>query len=148
MEAVVLGTVLSVKAYDEDPLVEIALLEGKLRVEQLANYRPVNLLPDQQLSYDRESRKVKLHHVDAAKYAGWVKGKIYFADEPFDILAKQLERVYDLTIIINSEKLKKERFYGSFDKSCGIVHILKAIDVEGRLRWSLKDNILTISDKK
>ena len=147
MEAVVLGTVLSVTAYDEDPLVEIVLLEGKLRVEQLTNYQPVELLPNQRLSYDRENGKVNMHQVDAVKYTGWVEGTIFFADEPFEISAKQLERVYDLTIIINSEKLKKERFYGSFEKSCGIVHILKAIDVEERLRWSLKDNILTISEK-
>ncbi len=147
IDAVVLGTVLTVKAYEEDPLVEVTLLEGKTRVEQLANNKVVTLLPDQQLTYDKENGKTNLHHVDAAKYAGWVNGKIFFADEPFEILAKHLERIYDITININSEILKKERFYGSFDKSSGIQYILKKIDIDDRFQWSFTDETLNISNK-
>ncbi|MDR1170901.1 MAG: FecR domain-containing protein [Bacteroidales bacterium] len=148
IDAVVLGTILTVKAYEEDPLVEITLLEGKTTVEQLANNETIALLPDQQLTYNKESGKTNLHRVDAAKYAGWVNGKIYFADESFEILAKHLERIYDITIHINSEILKKERFYGSFDKSSGILHILKTIDIDNRFRWSFSDNnTLTVFNK-
>ncbi|MDR1666863.1 MAG: FecR domain-containing protein [Bacteroidales bacterium] len=147
IDAVVLGTVLTVKAYDDDPMVEITLLKGKTSIEQPAEGKTVALAPNQQAVYDKASRQVSLQPVDAAKYSGWVTGKIYFADEPFEILAKQLERSYDIPIGIRSEKLKKERFFGSFDRSKGIMHILKMIDIDHSFQWSLKNDTLIISDK-
>ena len=147
IDAVVTGTILTVKAYKEDPIIEVTLLEGKTKVEQSANNKTTTLKPDQQLTYDKLSMEVAMHNVDAAKYADWVTGMIYFADEPFEILAKQLERNYDITIKIYSDELKKERFYGSFNKSTEIQHILKMIDVDDRFRWSFTNDTLTVYNK-
>jgi ferric-dicitrate binding protein FerR (iron transport regulator) len=147
IDAAVTGTVLTVRAYLDDPVVEVTLLEGKTKVEQLVNRQTTQLIPNQQLVYEKASGKITLQNVDAAKYAGWVKGKIYFADEPFEILAKQLERVYDIAIVIQAEKLKKERFYGSFDKSSGIQHIMKTIDVDRQYQWTFANETLFISNR-
>ena len=147
IDAVVLGTVLTVRAYKDEPLVEITLLEGKTRVEQKITNENVDLMPDQQLTYDKASRTASLQHVDSEKYIGWVNGKIFFTDESFEALAKQLERAYDITIMINSEKLKKERFYGSFEKSSGILHLLKMINVDDRFHWTFANDTLTLFNK-
>jgi len=147
IDAVVTGTVLTVKAYRNDPAVEVTLLEGKTSVEQTVNHQTTQLIPNQQLFYEKASGKIILQNVEATKYAGWVNGKIFFANEPFEILAKQLERVYDITIVIQTEKLKKERFYGSFDKSNGILHIMKTIDIDRQYQWTFVKETLTISNR-
>ena len=148
MDAVVTGTVLMVKAYQNDPVVELTLMEGKTRVENTVNNKISVLRPNQRLVYEKASGKTSMQNVDAAKYAEWMNGKIFFADEPFEVLAKQLERLYDINIIIESEKLKKERFYGSFDKSSGILHIMKMINIDNQFKWTFANETLIISNKK
>ena len=147
MDAVVTGTVLTVKAYHDDPVVTVTLLEGKLRIEQPVTNQTIEMHPNQQVVYEKESGKTTLNDVQAEKYAGWMNGKIYFADETFEVLAKQLERIYDVTIIIKSEKLKNEKFYGSFNESNGILQIMNVLNVQNQLKWTFENEILIISDK-
>ncbi|MDR2036910.1 MAG: FecR family protein [Bacteroidales bacterium] len=148
MDAVVTGTTLAVKAYENDPKTEITLLEGKVRVNHhQPDIESIVLQPNEQLSYLSHTNKVTLNKVDAVKYTGWINDKIFFADESFDLIARQLERAYDITIINKSEKLKSEKFYGSFNKSSGIQHILEVIDINNRFRWSFKNDTLTIINK-
>ena len=70
-----------------------------------------------------------------------------FDNTPFEDIARRLERKFQLTIRIGSERLKKERFSGSFDRDQGIGDILREINVDGRYTWHRKDGTITIMDK-
>lgn len=143
INAVVWGTKLSVKAYEDDSKIEVTLLEGKVRVEQPDGYAVI-LAPNQQICFNKTTKSMIQQNVDAAKHMGWVNDKIYFFDESFETIARQLERLYDIKIVIHSDKLKKEKFYGSFDKSDGIQHIMGMIDIDKQLRWSYAKDTMVI----
>ncbi len=44
----------------------------------------------------------------------WVNGKMKFTKIPFGILARDLERKYNIKIVIESNSLQEEAFYGEF----------------------------------
>ena len=75
-------------------------------------------------------------------------GGLTFDNTPFEDIARRLERKFQLTIRIGSERLKKERFSGSFDRDQGIGDILREINVDGRYAWQKEGRTITIIDKK
>ncbi len=91
----VLGTSFNVKAYDSEPTIDIALLDGK--VEFVYNEKHCVMSPMQQLNYNKISRQVDLtvsEHVEMD--ALWHKKIIVFRDASLSEVIADLERWYDV----------------------------------------------------
>ncbi|MGV8092002.1 MAG: FecR family protein [Mangrovibacterium sp.] len=146
ISTIVLGTRFAVKAYREDSYTAVTLQRGKVKVKH-ADGQTFILTPDQQLNYNKLTKDISTKNVDAARYLGWIDDKIYFTDESFETIANYLERIYNIKIILNSDKLKKEKFFGSFEKSDGIEHIMEMIDIDQQFQWSITKDTLYITNK-
>ena len=146
----VLGTSFNVKAYDDDDLIDVTLISGKVDVhseKSQSDKRDVILYPDQMLSYDKKTHKMKMVAVNASDACLWIDGNIKFKDLPFSEIAKKLERKYDVRILIESEALKKEIFSGSFSSGRTLDDIFKEIDVENKYKWTRRDSDIIIKDR-
>ncbi len=133
----VLGTNFNVKAYSDEETVDVVLLSGKVDVWPDGRGEALHvLLPDEKLTYHRETGRIEKHQVEAHDYCAWKDGRIYFDERPFIKLARELERVYNVRIRIGSEQLKTERFSGCFLRTSSLDDILREIDMEHRYRWA------------
>ncbi len=91
----VLGTSFNVKAYDSEPTIDIALLDGK--VEFVYNEKHCVMSPMQQLNYNKISRQVDLTVSENAEMdALWHKRIIVFRDASLSEVIADLERWYDV----------------------------------------------------
>lgn len=136
----VLGTKFNVKAYPEDRTVETSLVQGS--VEVFVKNRPGEkylLKPNQKLVLLNEEQAVAksdilgnrkeikmpiiaITHLTYAKNdtlateTSWTRNVLAFEGESFAVVAKKMERWYDVKIIFKNQELELEELNGDFSK--------------------------------
>lgn len=144
----VLGTVFNIRAYPEEPNIQVALIAGKVNVFSRSETQGnVLLKPDQQAVYEKRSGKLFSEAIDAAVTARWTTGRLSFVNASLPAIMKDIERKFDVRIAIGSEKMKSEIFSGSIGSELSLEEILDYLDVDGKYEWTRQGNVITITDK-
>jgi ferric-dicitrate binding protein FerR (iron transport regulator) len=131
----VLGTVFDVKAYPQDKKVEASLIRGSVQVSvhgEEGKSAPVVLRPNQKFVMLRHNTSVgkdslsntnlKEHVVETPKTqqlreTGWRKEILSFENERFADLAIELERWFNIKVIITNPDFKNYRFTGTLNNA-------------------------------
>ena len=142
-----LGTKFNVMAYPLDSLVVTTLSEGSVRLTSLNMAHPTILKPDQQLIYNRNTKKSYLQDVDAQQYSSWTSGYYYFPQQSLQAILDRLSHVYGIQFTVNSEALNKRTFTGTFYRGQSIKDIMDIINLSIPIRYKINDHHVTISEK-
>ena len=130
----VLGTVFNIRAYKEEPNIEVALVEGKVNVfSQSEEKGNIVLRPNQRAVYDKKTRVLFSDAVDAEAKALWTTGRLSFVNESLADIMKDIERRYNVHIIIEAESMKTEIFSGSISSKLSLDEILDYLDVDDKI---------------
>jgi len=146
----VLGTTFNVSAYPENPTVNSTLIEGSIRMSEAANSTNVILLePNQMATWQNNSKKLAVKEVDPAFYVAWTKGELAFKDTPFSIIAKIIQRTYDVEIINENSDLAKQNFTGTIKISeSSVENILDLLKRDTPFNYSIDQKIITITNPR
>lgn len=142
-----LGTKFNVMAYPLDSLVVTTLSEGSVCLTSLNMAHPTILKPDQQLIYNRNTKKSYLQDVDAQQYSSWKTGYYYFPQQSLQAILDRLSHVYGIKFTVNSEALNKRTFTGTFYRGQSIKDIMDIINLSIPIRYKIDDHHVTISEK-
>lgn len=142
-----LGTKFNVMAYPLDSLVVTTLSEGSVRLTSLNMAHSTILKPDQQLIYNRNTKKSYLQDVDAQQYSSWTSGYYYFPQQSLQAILDRLSHVYGIQFTVNSEALNKRTFTGTFYRGQSIKDIMDIINLSIPIRYKIDDHHVTISEK-
>ena len=147
----VLGTHFNVKAYEDEENTQVSLVSGKVHVhvnsDDATVSNDINLYPNEQLSYNKAEKTLKIQDVKGSDTYTWIKGKIQFENQTFDRIAKDLERRFNVHIIIESSFLPNEVFTGSFSLDYSFSDIMREIDMDKKYVWMRKGDTIIIGDK-
>lgn len=132
----VMGTAFNVRAYKNEKLVTASLIRGSIEVTDKANEQmklvlkpndkvtirleplPPAGMPEQKKTehyYKVESlKKEELNEI--VQELTPVVQKLTFESEPLEQVVEKLEKWYHVSITVQDEKLKKEKFTGEFEK--------------------------------
>lgn len=110
----VTGTRFNIIAYEKEPSAEVILEEGKVVVVGKDNNFKKELQPNQQLTFDKETKEIQLSDIDSKLYTSWKDGYMVFKNEPMWLIAKRLERKYNTEIILHGDSLKNSVFRATF----------------------------------
>lgn len=138
----VLGTEFNVKAYAEDERVEVSLSEGKVRVQDQNRGTPVYLTPGEQAYYDKETAKLTSRAVNLAHYISWKEGQYYFKALPLKEITRQLERIFNIRILIASADLGNIILTGDFTRGENLEQILRVITADKRLKYRKDEELI------
>jgi transmembrane sensor len=139
MDIKALGTAFNVKSYDDDKRSETVLLRGLVEVTlKKDNNRKVLLHPEEKISLGENGKTksnvmqrrptvktaiepilitpVKKMEDGSVKELAWVQSSMVFDDEPFELIAMELERWYGVTIQFEAEEIKQYHFTATFKK--------------------------------
>jgi len=103
LEVEVLGTKFNLSAYPSDNIVETVLVEGKVKIMETGFHILKNnyiLEPNQQATYNRESAKTEIRHVNVMNYVTWHEGFLNFESSDLILIIKKLERYYNIKICL------------------------------------------------
>jgi len=139
------GTQFNVKAYENDPLIETVLVEGK--VEFLSDNESVMMKPGDQLLFSKDSGYVETKAVNTDEFTSWKGGKIYFNNETLLNLTKQLERWYEVSFTFENDRVKNYRFSGVINKDRSLDYTLRIIQEINKVKFKTNKEQIEIMDK-
>lgn len=141
----VLGTEFNVKAYPEDEKIATTLNNGKVEIlpDKSKGYI---LQPNQQLTYNPETKEITIQRVTANNISGWTKGHLLFINISFTDILKTLERRFNTSFIIKgTTPLTEENYTIKFLKNENVEQILTILqDVTGNFSYQKKGNTIEI----
>lgn len=166
----VLGTRFDFKSYGEDASGRVTLIEGRLKVSGLsAGQTGIILQPDQQAVIDKVARRIEVKKVEAADFAGWtepqrekalrekaergqvpnvvLRNTLFFDEEPLEQIVRDLERAFNVQIVIADEGLKQTRFYGDFRNEETLTEIMEIMSSNNSFTYRIDQDRITINRK-
>ena len=168
MDVKVLGTAFNVKAYHADATYETSLIRGSIQLSLKKEHTTVMLRPNEKyvLREKDENKPVVLPETIAVKNrnytnegllpvkidkkdtsiveVSWTDNKLAFADEPFEEVAKKLERWYGVSIKITDPEIAGIPYTASF-RNEDIMNVLAALQFSKPFTFKKENNEIIIS---
>jgi len=110
----VLGTRFNIASYKNENNVEVVLEEGNLIFNDKEINKSYNMRPNDLVVYDKTLMDFSTKVVHTQKYISWTEGKLEFRNDPLDVIARRLERWYDIDIEINGSISPDYRLRATF----------------------------------
>lgn len=151
----VLGTTFNVRAYDEEET-SVILSQGKVEVSRAvtpskdensseeAASEKIILKPRQQIHYSTKKGFALTDNVDVSNLKNWVTGQFFFRDQPLSEIAKELERRFDVRILIQDTVLAGEVFTCHTRSGASLDQILEILKETRRMNYVKKEKTIRI----
>jgi transmembrane sensor len=118
----VLGTKFNIASYENENNVEVILKEGELLFNDKERNKSYTMKPNDMVVYDKTVRDFSINVVPSQKYMSWTEGKLEFRNDPLDVIARRLERWYNVDVEINGSISQDQRLRATFiDESLEVV---------------------------
>lgn len=141
----VLGTKFNLKSYEEDLEVKVTLKEGAVKVgDFLTDAAPVVLKPNQRFTFKKMTQTMQVDSVDASHIENWRNGAMTFDKVSLEEIAKELRRLYNIPIRIESDKLKHIVYYSDFQENVSIEKVLEILSSGDKFRYEVKPELIRI----
>jgi len=143
----VLGTQFNIKAHKNEDA-EISLKEGKIEVNPLEDEKKKMILhPNEQLCYTTDGKTI-LMKKDLSAINSWSRGETAFYSQPLSVIAKTLERKYNVSIIIKGKNLEKEIFTCRTKAGVTVINVLDLLKETQRIEYGFdQENNIIITKK-
>lgn len=166
------GTEFNVKAYPGDETIETTLVEGSIRVEPTEGKKGATILePNQKLTYFKNDHKKDTsnlngniareenlqveppksvfveQNIDVVPEISWKEHRWIFQQKNLSDIAIELERRYNVEIVIESERLKNFRFTGTITEE-PIEQVLEVMSISAPIGFSLRGRVVTLWENK
>jgi hypothetical protein len=97
----VLGTRFNIASYENEKDVEVVLEEGKLIFNDKEMDKSYTMNPNEMIIFDKTLKNFSTEVVQPHKYLSWTEGKLIFRNDPLDVIARRLERWYNIDVEVN-----------------------------------------------
>jgi transmembrane sensor len=114
VEVKVLGTRFNIAAYDNEKSVEVVLEEGEIELNEKRTAKCYTMKPNDLIVYDKAQNDFTQEIVQPQKYKSWTEGKLIFRNDPLDVVARRLERWYNIDVEINGNLSQNHRLRATF----------------------------------
>lgn len=141
----VTGTSFNLRSYPEEKLTLVELVEGS--VDFSANGQTISMQPNEKVTYNWQSKRIRQEKCDTHRAALWVDGKLCFVNAPLTDILKDVERKFDIQIHVSSQKAKKETFSGTINEKMTLQEILNFIDVDNKYIFETHNGMIVMSDR-
>jgi ferric-dicitrate binding protein FerR (iron transport regulator) len=128
-----LGTQFDVEAYPGD--FTTALIQGSVEIKSKDNAAPDLLLQPNNIAR-LTGGKLITEPISDLNYYRWREGLICVKDITFDDLMKKFEKCYDVRILLQNQRIKKDVYTGKFRYSDGIDHALRVLRRDVRFSFT------------
>lgn len=146
MNVRVLGTQFNVSSYKNENNTSTVLVEGSVGVyrpsEAFDTEKSIIISPRQQASIQEEEFTVR--EVNVQKHIAWTKGQLYFVNDRFGNIVKEMERHYNIKVENNYPELNDTRYTGTFESET-IEQILNVFKRNTQFEYRLEKDKIQIT---
>jgi transmembrane sensor len=139
-----LGTAFNIQAYPEDERVKVALLEGKVRVQDLSKAQTSILSPGEELFVSNDGAEFTIHQFDYEKTFGWKQGILIFDGVDFETFCKIIEKWYGVTVKVKGAPKTDWNIRARYKSENLKEVVLRDISFNKNFKFELRDKELLI----
>ena len=142
VDVVVYGTQFNIRSYDSNSEVEVMLLEGSvdMQTKNLQQNRVVRMRPGDFIKVDKHSGRISCENVPDGMFDADPRSRnLTFINSRLGDIAVQLERMFDVRIIIDQASLAEERYYSAFVNNESLDRILSTLEQNGNVSYRWKN---------
>lgn len=144
-----LGTEFNVNAYPENDELVATLLEGSVKVEFNNLMSDVVLSPNEQLAYNKYTKRHHLQFPQIEDVTAWQRGGLVFNDMKLEDIFTILERKFPYNFIYSFHSLKSNTYSFRFRKQATLQEVMEIMaQVVGDVRYTIKGNKCYITPKR
>ncbi|MBQ9137155.1 MAG: FecR domain-containing protein [Alistipes sp.] len=141
VDVVVHGTQFNIRAYDSNSEVEVMLLEGSvdMQTKNMRQNRTMRMRPGDFVKLDKRSGRLTCENIPKDMFEQNSRScNLTFINSRLGDIAVQLERMFDVRIIIDQASLAEERYYSAFVNNESLDRILSTLEQNGKMsyRWN------------
>lgn len=140
----VYGTTFNVEAYEEDEQVNVTLQTGKIGFSVDNFEGEIELTPNQQIVYNKQTNAIQRKTVDASEVTAWTQGNLHFNGISLKQIARKVQRYYNVEIEFASPKLENIIYTAEFDDSQPLEDNLNILFMDGRIKYKKDGSVITI----
>jgi ferric-dicitrate binding protein FerR (iron transport regulator) len=145
MDVVVHGTRFNVRSYDANSEVELMLLDGsvEMQTKSLKQNRSVNMRPGDFIKLDKRSGRITCESVQRDMFGQSSSAqRLTFINSRLGDISMQLERLFDVRIIIDQAELADERYYSAFVNNESLDRILSTLKQDGKMGYYWRNGVI------
>jgi ferric-dicitrate binding protein FerR (iron transport regulator) len=101
----------------------VVLEEGKLVFNENDTKKSCTMSPNDLVIYDKNLKDFSTEVVQPHKYVSWTEGKLVFRNDPLDVIARRLERWYNIEVEVDVSE-EDLRWHATFNDE-GLEEVLK-----------------------
>jgi ferric-dicitrate binding protein FerR (iron transport regulator) len=110
----VLGTRFNVASYQDEKTAEVVLEEGSLVFNDNEMKESYTMKPNDLVTYNKARKQFSISVIQPQKYISWKDGKLVFRNDPLDVIARRLERWYNIDVELNVSSPEDIRWRATF----------------------------------
>lgn len=131
----VLGTKFDIDAYADDKVIT-TLLEGSVEVRNMKKLLTV-LHPGEQAVYYTSSGVVEISKEADKNITIWKEDLLTFKNEELSSIVPKLEKFYHVSIVVDDEKMNKQRLSGRAFRSYTVEQVLDVFRLVSNIRYKV-----------
>lgn len=135
-EVSVLGTHFNISAYTDETSSKTTLIEGSVKIDQIANQKSQILIPGQQAILGKNSFDVKT--VVAESVVAWKNDYFFFENEELKEIMRELSRWYNIEVSYEG-KYQPMHFSGSVASSKNLSEALRILELTGNVTYRVEE---------
>jgi len=110
----VIGTRFNIASYENEKSVEVVLEEGRLLFNNKEMNKSYSMKPNDCIIYNKKLDDLTIEVVEPETYSSWTNGKLVFRNDSLDVIARRLERWYNIAVEVRGSMTNQPRLRATF----------------------------------
>ena len=144
----VTGTRFNVNAYTDEPDVETALVEGKVKVILKSEKDAYQLSPGKILTYSKALHQVSSSVLNEEVTTAWKDNRLIFVNDNFSKLAKKIEKWYNVEVVYDTLNFKDNKLTVRLLEGEQLSRLLEIVETAIGARCAISKNKIYITKNK
>ncbi len=147
VETRVLGTSFNICAYPSNTVTNVALVTGKISVQDLPvgnTLGPLVLSPGEMAVYDKTSQMLSEKNFDVKSTTAWKDGVLYFQESDYTEITQTLGRWYDVTFKYQPGYVPQWQYNGEFEAK-SLEYVLESLSYACKFSYSIQGKQVIIN---
>ena len=127
----VYGTEFNVNSYNDENMVTVALVEGKVALK--VNNQEQFLAPGQVSYFNKDKQTLAIRNEDVTPFVCWREGKMIFRDTPLSSILRTLQRQYNVEIDLADSTLGAYKYNATLENE-NLDQILELLELSAPVK--------------
>ncbi|WP_186758041.1 FecR family protein [Echinicola salinicaeni] len=145
LETRVLGTSFDIKAYEEQNMLHVAVVTGKVKVTT-GNGIESHITPEEAVFYNRKTNALSKDFYDYELLVGWKEKILKFQDAKYEEVFEQLSNWYDVTFIIEKDVKLEGDYTGRFEDQ-SLKNVLMGMEYSAGIKFEIQGHKILVKSK-